>query len=202
MLNKIINFLAAIPIKNGLKKYQIFPNEQTCLILVNCQKGFLEEHPDLKTTLEDLISFARKNNWKIIHAPFNYTERKYPSPAHLLIEAKLKAAATNKNLLYAEQGDITLPARSTLSAFADTDLEKVLRENGLEHLVLAGPLADLTLDSTMRDGVQNDFHVAILTDVLAMTNQSQRIQDYKDTLERYAQTVTNLKGLKRLSAKS
>jgi nicotinamidase-related amidase len=188
--------------REALKPYQVFPKDQTALVLINCQKGFLDEHPDLKTQLEDLIRFARQNHWKIIHAPWSYTELKFPSPAHLLMDKKLKISATNKDLLYVEQGDITLPARSALSVFSDTGLEKILRQHGLEHLVLAGPLADLTLDSTMRDGIQNDFHVAVLTDVLAMTNQSQSIHDYAETLGRYAQTVTNLKELKRLSAKS
>lgn len=81
-------------------------------------------------------------------------------------------------------------------------MEKILREHGYEHLVLAGPVADLPLDSTMRDGIQNDFHVAIVTDALALTNKSQRIDDYAKTLSRYAQTVTNLEGLKRLASES
>jgi nicotinamidase-related amidase len=188
--------------RTALKPYQIFPKNHTSLVLINCQKAFLDEQPELKTKLEDLIRFARQNNWKIIHAPWGYTERKFPSPAQLLMDKKLKASSTNTDLLYVEQGDITLPSRTTLSAFSETNLEKTLRKHGLEHLVLAGPVADLTLDSTMRDGIQNDFHIAIITDALALTNQSQRISDYAETLGRYAQTVTNLEELKRLSAES
>jgi nicotinamidase-related amidase len=188
--------------RTALKPYQIFPKNHTSLVLINCQKAFLDEQPELKTKLEDLIRFARQNNWKIIHAPWGYTERKFPSPAQLLMDKRLKASSTITDLLYVEQGDITLPSRTTLSAFSETNLEKTLRKHGLEHLVLAGPVADLTLDSTMRDGIQNDFHIAIITDALALTNQSQRISDYAETLGRYAQTVTNLKELKRLSAES
>lgn len=202
MLNKLLNTLAGIPIKQGLKKYQIFHKDKTSLILVNCQKGVLDEQQDLRTKLKELIHFARENNWKIIHAPFSYTERKFPPPALLLLDKKLKVSSTSHELMYVEEGDIILPNRSTLSAFAETGLEEILRKNNLEHLVLAGPMTDLTVDSTMRDGVQNDFHVAVITDTIAMTKQSQSIQNYRVTLERYAQTVTNLKGLKRLSAKS
>lgn len=190
-----------IAVREALKKYQVFPKGQTSLVLINCQKGFLEEHSELKTRLEDLTDFARRNNWKIIHAPFGYTDRKFPSPAQLLMDERLKKSVAAKDLLFVEEGDITLPTRSTLSAFSGTDLEHTLRQHGLEHLVLAGPVADLTLDSTMRDGIQNDFHVAILTDALTLTNQSQSIEDYAETLGRYAQTVTNLEGLKELSAK-
>jgi nicotinamidase-related amidase len=188
--------------REALKPYQIFPKNHTSLVLINCQKGFLDDQPELKTKLEDLIRFARQNEWKIIHAPFGYTERNFPSPAQLLMDEKLNASPTNKELLYVVQGDITLPSRSTLSAFSETDLEKILRQYGQEHLVLSGPLADLTLDSTMRDGIQNDFHVAILTDALALTNQSQSIVDYAVTLGRYAQTVTNIEDLKRLATPS
>lgn len=188
--------------REALKPYQVFPKDQTTLVLINCQKGFLDEQSELKTKLEELLHFARQNHWKIIHAPFGYADRKFPSPAHLLMDEKLKKSEEAKDMLFVEVGDIILPTRSTLSAFAGTGLEKKLRQHGLEHLVLVGPVADLTLDSTMRDGIQNDFHVAILTDVIAMTNQSQRVDHYKETLERYAQTVTTLENLKRLSEKS
>ncbi len=188
--------------REALKPYQIFPKNKTALVLINCQKGFLDEQAELNTKFEDLIHFARQNHWKIIHAPFSYTERKFPSPAHLLMDKKLNESLTSKDLMFVQQGDITLPSRSTLSAFAETDLEKTLRQHGLEHLVLAGPVADLTLDSTMRDGIQNDFHIAILTDAMALTNPNQSITDYAETLGRYAQTVTNIEDLKSLAAKS
>ncbi len=186
----------------ALKPYQIFPKDQTALVLINCQKGFLEEQLELKIRLEDLIHFARQQNWKIIHAPFGYTERKFPSPAQLLMDEKLKKSPDAKDLMYVEEGDITLPSRSTLSAFSGTDLENILRQHSLEHLVLAGPVADLTLDSTMRDGIQNDFHVAIITDALSLTNQRQSIEDYAETLGRYAQTITNIEEMKKLAANS
>ncbi len=188
--------------RKALKPYQVFPKNNTALVLINCQKGFLDDQPQIKAKLEELTHVARENGWKIIHAPFGYKERKFPSPAQLLMDKKLKALPTSKDLLYVEQGNITLPSRTTLSAFAETDLEKTLRKHDLEHLVLAGPVADLTLDSTMRDGIQNDFHVAIVTDALALTNPSQNVTDYTVTLGRYAQTITNLEGLKKLAAKS
>lgn len=188
--------------REALKPYQVFPENHTALVLINCQKGFLDEQPELQAKLEDLVRFAREKNWKIIHAPFGYKERRFPSPAQLLMDKKLKASSAGKDLLYVEQEDTTLPSRTTLSVFSETDLESILKENALEHLVLAGPVADLTLDSTMRDGIQNDFHVAILTDALALTNESQSIEDYAETLGRYSQTVTTLEGLKKLSAES
>ena len=188
--------------REALKPYQVFPKNHTALVLINCQKGFLDEQPELQAKLDDLTRFARQNNWKIIHAPFGYKDRRFPSPAQLLMDKKLKASSVGEDLLYVEQGDITMPSRTTLSAFSETDLENILKQNGLEHLVLAGPVADLTLDSTMRDGIQNDFHVAIVLDALALTNESQSINDYAETLGRYAQTVTNIEGLKKLSAES
>ena len=188
--------------REALKPYQVFPKNHTSLVLINCQKAFLDDQPELKDNLEVLASFARQNQWKIIHAPFDYKDRRFPSPAQLLMDKKMKASASGKDVLYVEQGDITLPPRTTLSAFSETDLENTLRQHNLQHLVLAGPVADLTLDSTMRDGIQNDFHIAILTDALALTNKSQSIEEYSETLGRYAQTITTIEGLKKLSAES
>lgn len=188
--------------REALKPYQVFPKNDTALVLINCQKGLLDENDELNAQLEDLTHFARENDWKIIHAPFSYTERKYPSPGHLLLDEKLNTESSSKDLMFAKEGDLTLPSRTTLSAFAETDLEETLKQHGLEHLVLAGPLADLTLDSTMRDGIQNDFHIAIVTDALSLTNKSQSIQEYAETLGRYAQTITDLKGLKKLAKAS
>ena len=73
-----------------------------------------------------------------------------------------------------------------------TDLHEQLQKAEIEHLVLAGPYANLAIDSTVRDAVQLDFHVTVLSDCVSAESASE-MQAVQVTLPRFAQTVIGLK---------
>ena len=84
-----------------------------------------------------------------------------------------------------------LNSRSTLSAFSQTTLHEQLQAAGIEHLVMAGPYANLALDSTVRDGVQLGYHMTFLRDCATAASEAEA-QAVQVTMPRYAQTVIDL----------
>jgi nicotinamidase-related amidase len=58
------------------------------------------------------------------------------------------------------------------SAFAGTDLDMLLRSNGIESVVVTGCTTEGCVDSTIRDAVSRDYYVTIASDAVASDDQS------------------------------
>ena len=100
-----------------------------------------------------------------------------------------------------QKGDIVLAERSTLSAFMQTDLHEQLKTAEVEHLLIVGPCANLTLDSTIRDGVQFGDHITLLQDCAVAESPAETQDTLQVTLPRYAQTVLDLERFEALLQK-
>ena len=57
--------------------------------------------------------------------------------------------------------------KSRLSAFAGSDLEILLRANAIDHLVLAGISTSGVVLSTLREAVDKDYRLTVLSDLCA-----------------------------------
>ncbi len=58
------------------------------------------------------------------------------------------------------------------SAFWGTDIDLVLRSNGIKSLVLAGVVTEGCVESTARDGFFRDYYVVVLSDASAGTSKA------------------------------
>lgn len=57
-------------------------------------------------------------------------------------------------------------------AFYQTDLELLLRANGVEHLVLTGVTTDVCVHSTLREAVDRGFHCTTVADACAAADDA------------------------------
>lgn len=85
----------------------------------------------------------------------------------------------------------TLPGKRGLNAFSNTELETTVRKHGVEHIVLAGAVTSVCIDSTARSAVDRGFRVSVVSDCTA--GRSNIEQDfYCDTIfPLYAHVVTS-----------
>lgn len=67
-------------------------------------------------------------------------------------------------------GDVVVTGKKGLDAFPGTDLEALLKANGVETLVIAGFLTNCCCESTMRTAYEKGFNVITLTDCMAATS--------------------------------
>ena len=69
------------------------------------------------------------------------------------------------------QDDDILIWKERYSAFIGTDLENILRQRGIDTLVVCGITTECCVDSTVRDAFQKDFSVFIVRDACAAYEQ-------------------------------
>lgn len=65
-----------------------------------------------------------------------------------------------------EPDDIVL-YKHRYSGFFDTELDNILRERGVTHLVVVGATTSVCVESTIRDAVFRDYHCLVLEDCVA-----------------------------------
>jgi len=123
-------------------------------------------------SLARALKFARQSDWKIIHVRVGFS----PTYAEHPPTSPLFGAAKQFNALQlgdpgTEFNDIALPAqgesiivKSRISAFFGTNLESLLRVNGIRNVYIGGVGTDMAVQSAARDAHDRDFAVHILAD--------------------------------------
>jgi nicotinamidase-related amidase len=205
MLNSLLNATINWFVRRGLRPYHHYPADKTAVIFIDVQRAFLSAKPALAASLADLAKLARSRRFLIIHAPtIAHPDIRFPTPAHRVIERALSSgpdAAEIASSVGPVSADVVLPGRKTLSIFGLAELDALIEARGLEHLILAGPLGDLTLDSSLRDAVQRDLHVTVVSDCVAASSPAALELEVRYTMPRYAHLVTDLQNLGRRSGR-
>jgi nicotinamidase-related amidase len=203
MLNSLLNAATGWYVRRGLRAYHHYPANKTAVILIDAQNAFMASRPTLATSLADLVQLAKSRDFLIIHASITtFSGSLFLTPAHAEIERLLLSqpdAADIASAVKPSLPDIILPSRKTLSIFELSELDALIKSRGLEHLILAGPLADITLDSSLRDAVQRDLHVTVVRDCVSASSPAALELEIKYTMPRYAHLVTDLKNLEQLT---
>jgi nicotinamidase-related amidase len=69
-----------------------------------------------------------------------------------------------------EKGDLVVKGKSGLCGFQSTNLDFILRQNGIKNVVLGGFLTNCCVESTMRTAYENGYKVYTLKDCVAATS--------------------------------
>ena len=201
MFNRMLNHVVDAYASFAMRKYRTYPAARTAVVFVNVQRAFTGPQQGIVPNLQRLLALAREKGFRVVHAPFGgHSKQRYPSPAQIQLTQLLEAMPNGKEIpqgLVPRSGDIVLDARPTLSSFMETELHDQLQAAEIEHLVVAGPYANLAIDSTVRDGVELGYHVTILSDCVS-TESTSETQAIQVTMPRYAQTVIELKSFESL----
>jgi nicotinamidase-related amidase len=201
MLNSMLNRATAWMVGRKLKSYRKYAHEKTALVLVDVQDAFMQEKGDLTRQLAALVSYAKKQQYRIVYAPTKRgINRRYRAPAHSDIQRQLAAfdnAELTPALLAPSSGDHVLQHRESLSAFSGTDLHTRLAAEGIKRLILVGPLVNTTLDSTIRDAAQLGYHTTVVSDCTGPVSPAITAA-IGMTFPRYAHEVIDFSTLKRI----
>ncbi|WP_336945180.1 cysteine hydrolase [Asaia sp. HN010] len=169
---------------------------QTALVLIEYQNDFLSEggalHEGVRAELartnmlahtEALVRAARKKGVRIVWVPIEFAPG-YPelSTAPYGILAGVKATnafrigswgAQIVQSLKPQEGDVVIAGKRGLCGFASTNLDFVLRQNGITRIALGGLLTDCCVESTMRSAYERGYDVVTLADCTATLSQAQ-----------------------------
>jgi nicotinamidase-related amidase len=144
--------------------------------------NFIEKN-DTAQKLASLQLKARSAGWVICHVGigFDPTYLSHPENSPLFGAAK-KFGALNDSGWGCEFAEYSSPQsgdfiirKRRVSAFFGTDLDTVLRSNGIANAFIAGCATDLAVQSAARDAHDRDYNVTVVEDACAAANDEDHV---------------------------
>ncbi len=137
------------------------------LVLIDIQQGLDEalyyggnrNNPEAERHSSELLEFFRNKKWPVFHVQHHSTNPEsplYPGKKGHDLKPEVKPI----------KGE-TLIKKSTNSAFVKTDLENILRERQLSHLVFAGLTTDHCVSASVRTASDLGFSCVVVSDATA-----------------------------------
>jgi len=154
---------------------------RTALVNVDLQNYFVENAPDGFTILERvnrLAAVCRGAGILVVHTAHVLR----PDGSDTGVLGELIPSIPEEGFLYdgsrpaALHHDLVIDPRDVLikkprfGAFHGTDLERILRERGIDTLIISGISTDVCCDTTAREANARDFRVLFLSDGTAVND--------------------------------
>jgi nicotinamidase-related amidase len=168
----------------------------TAVVLIEYQNDFTSEggvlHDAVREVMDKtgmlantkrVVEAARAAGVTVMHAPITFSKGYGELNAHpygilkgivdgqCFVKDSWGAAITDE--LAPQEGDIVIEGKRGLDTFASTNLDFVLRNKGINTIVLGGFLTNCCVESTMRTGYEHGYQVLTLTDCTAATSPEQ-----------------------------
>ncbi len=174
----------------------------TALLVMDMQSGILDMLGDKKEAIvaqaSKLLDAARKASVRVIYVVVGFRPG-YPevSPRNASFSSVRESgrfaagsAGTEIHAALAPRADEVVVTKHRVSAFAGTDLEMILRANGIETLVLAGISTSGVVTSTVRHAADADYRIVIVEDGCADGDPEVHRVLLEKVLARQAKVVT------------
>jgi len=140
------------------------------LILIDVQKGFdssywgVRNNPEAESNMQKLLLHWRKHKMPVIHVKHVSTEPESPLRPN-------QSGNDFKSEVEPLQGE-HIEEKNVNSAFIATGLEKHLRTNGIETVVLVGLTTDHCVSTTTRMAANLGFDTYVVADATATFNRT------------------------------
>ena len=169
----------------------VHDKDRTALLFIDPYNDFLSEGgkvwPRIETVarkvgllenLRALVDAARRLGVTVLHVPHrrwregDFDAWRHPMPWQLTIDREaLFADGTwggDWHPDFAPQpGDVVAKEHWAASGFANTDLDVLLRQHGVTHLLVVGLLANTCVEVTSRYATELGYHVTLVRDATA-----------------------------------
>lgn len=189
-----------------LSRNRPFNPKRTCLLLIDTQNYVWNEkvastHPEFAETVERdvlpnlqrLVSTFRGAGAELMYTVMeNMTrdgrDRSLDYKLSNFFIAKGSWEATVLEALLPQDDEIVLPKTSS-GVFNSTNIEYLLRNIGIDTLVITGFLTDQCVDHTVRDAADRGFYPICISDACA-THTNQRHANALGAFAGYCRTLT------------
>jgi ureidoacrylate peracid hydrolase len=91
--------------------------------------------------------------------------------------------------LQVERGDLRL-AKNRYSAFIKNDFEDVLKERGIDTLLIAGTKTNVCCECTARDAMMLDYKVVMLSDCTAALSDDEQRATLENVIQQFGDVLT------------
>lgn len=150
-------------------------NQNTALLVMDMQLAVirnLSDYNEITDTVAKSIAFARAENIPVLFVVVGFRPGmpEVSMNNKILSASKQRSAGMNMddmmkidNTVAPVSGDLIITKRR-VSAFTGSDLEVVLRAQGIQHLVLTGVATSGVVLSTLREAADKDYRITVLSD--------------------------------------
>jgi nicotinamidase-related amidase len=167
LISRMVDPLLRTIVSVALRRDRLSGPDGTAMLVLNAAEGAPRRDDLLATRLGRVVARAREAGIPIVFA-------NTASASDLAEPAPLEPRA----------GDLVLDAQERRSAFAATDLDRELRERGVEHVILSGFLTNIDVDSTARHAAELGYHVTTVSDTCAASSEEEHSSTVAVTLPR------------------
>ena len=186
---------------------------RTALILIGYQNDYFAEDGILRGVIEEsdrthgilnktiaLVESLRETPITMVETPIIFTSdySELVNPVGILktivdVQA-FKSGSTGAETVpefkpYAER-ILTVPGKRGLNAFSNTELDRVLQERGIEHVILCGAVTSICIDSTGRAAHERNYKVSIIADGTASRTPFEQSFYCESVFPLYAEVCT------------
>ena len=184
---------SVLTIQGGVAQSYDYNPERSAILLVDPYNEFLSEggilYPLSKETLDannaienmkKLVDGARQSGVKVIYVPHHHFEEgdyrgwKFARGTGRAFKAGTWNVEYHPDLQM-KPGDLEARQHWQSSGFANTDLDFLLKQNGIDHVIIAGMRANTCIESTARYAVELGYHTTMVTDAVGAFNMKEMI---------------------------
>jgi nicotinamidase-related amidase len=169
----------------------VYPKGHTAVLFVDPYNDFLSDggklwpmvsavatSVHLHSNLKKVVSAARANGLPVIYVPHHRAEPNefdgwdHPTP-YQLGASKMQVFAKDTwggawhPDFAPEPGDTIAKEHWVSSGFANTDLDLLLKQKRISHLIMIGLIANTCIETTSRFAVELGYHVTLVRDATA-----------------------------------
>ena len=113
-------------------------------------------------------------------------------------KAGTKGAGTIPELRRFEERILEVPGKRGLNAFSNTDLDHLFQQRGITHVVLAGVVTSVCVDSTGRSAYERGYKVSVLSDCTSGRTTFEQDFYCESVFPLYAEVIDHVQLLSRL----
>jgi nicotinamidase-related amidase len=193
----------------------VYPGDRTALLFVDPYNDFLADGGklwplvtemakavNLHQNLRALTQVARATSLPVFIVPHHRYEPNdlkawnHPSP-YQLGSAKIQAFAKDSwggewfPEFAPQPGDIVVKEHWGSSGFANTDLDFLLKQKNISHVIVVGLIANTCIEATARFAAELGYHVTLVTDATAAASPEAMHAAHKMNGPTYAHAIVS-----------
>jgi len=142
-------------------------DSNTALLVMDVQPGIVERISDKDAYLarvKSAVDHAHANGIRVIYVVVAFRPGAPEASDYFRPFAPMVIGA--KPVMTPAENDVVVE-KKRISAFTGSDLEVLLRANGIRHLVLCGIATSGVVLSTLREAADKDYQMTVLSDLCA-----------------------------------
>ena len=165
---------------------------------MDVQPGIVERLSDQKAYLNKVlaaVATAHKNNVPVIYIVVGFRSG-FPEVSSMNksfsnINKGMRTAMVDPSPSIAPIKSDLVVIKHRVSAFSGSDLEMLLRAQGIQHLILAGIATSGVVLSTVREAADKDYKLTVLSDICADFDEEVHSLLVKKLFSRQADVITS-----------